>query len=134
MRWIHLKITIEVLKNNSLHYFHLVNAESNFLTIFVELPHLETKKNIIFIGVHCRRTDYVAHYRDFSHGDLVDRQHFISSFEIFRFNSQHFFIKAKYQSRTFKIIDRWFLFYEGRDSMKETIKLYFWRSVTTSSG
>ena len=41
-------------------------------------------KKIIFVGVHCRRTDYDHHYRVVSGGSLVDHVYFNKAFEIYR--------------------------------------------------
>ena len=41
-------------------------------------------KNVIFVGVHCRRTDYAHHYKVVSGGTLVDHTFFDTAFDIYR--------------------------------------------------
>ena len=45
---------------------------------------LGDKKNIIFVGVHNRRTDYLKHYNLVSGATLVDQVYFNKAFEIYR--------------------------------------------------
>ena len=44
----------------------------------------ENSKKIIFVGVHCRRTDYLTHIRVVSGATLVDHHFFDTAFEIYR--------------------------------------------------
>ena len=39
---------------------------------------------MIFVGVHCRRTDYAHHYKVVSGGTLVDHTFFDTAFDIYR--------------------------------------------------
>ena len=45
---------------------------------------LGEKKNIIFIGVHNRRTDYLEHSKIISGSTLVDQVYFNKAFDIYR--------------------------------------------------
>ena len=45
---------------------------------------LGEKREIIFVGVHCRRTDYENHYRVVSGSSLVDQNYFNKAFELYR--------------------------------------------------
>ena len=54
--------------------------------IILSLP---AGKTIIFIGVHCRRTDYADHYQEVSGGSLVDHKFFDKAFDIYRYNRSY---------------------------------------------
>ena len=41
-------------------------------------------RSVIFVGVHCRRTDYAHHYKVVSGGTLVDRTFFDAAFAVYR--------------------------------------------------
>ena len=41
-------------------------------------------RSVIFVGVHCRRTDYAHHYKVVSGGTLVDRTFFDAAFDVYR--------------------------------------------------
>ena len=41
-------------------------------------------RTVIFVGVHCRRTDYAHHYKVVSGGTLVDRTFFDAAFDVYR--------------------------------------------------
>ena len=41
-------------------------------------------RTVIFVGVHCRRTDYAHHYKVVSGGTLVDRTFFDAAFAVYR--------------------------------------------------
>ena len=45
---------------------------------------LSEKKKMIFVGVHCRRTDYENHYKVVSGSTLVDQVYFDKAFDIYR--------------------------------------------------
>ena len=62
---------------------HLLNHVSTWKREIVQK--LALKKNIIFIGVHNRRTDYSHHYEVISHSTLVDEAYFNTAFEIYRY-------------------------------------------------
>ena len=59
--------------------------------IFFYQTFADTSENLVFIGVHCRRTDFVEHYKHFAHGNLVDHNHFDNSFEVFFFDARDLF-------------------------------------------
>ena len=61
---------------------HLIEFVRNWKTE-ITLNRPEAKK-IIFIGVHCRRTDFAAHYLEVSGASLVDHMFFDKAFEIYR--------------------------------------------------
>ena len=51
----------------------------------------EFSKKIIYIGVHCRRTDYAKHMKWVSGATLVDHHFFDTAFDIYRnkYNNDH---------------------------------------------
>ena len=53
------------------------------------------EKNIIFIGVHCRRTDFQNHLKAVSGAAMVDHHFYETAFDIYR---------QKYNDDTNKII------------------------------
>ena len=61
---------------------HLLTLVSQWKEKIVE--ELSEEKNILFIGVHCRRTDYEGHYKYMSHSLLVDKVYFDTAFDIYR--------------------------------------------------
>ena len=61
---------------------HLLALVSQWKKKIVE--ELSEEKNILFIGVHCRRTDYEGHYKYMSHSLLVDKVYFDTAFDIYR--------------------------------------------------
>ena len=79
---------------------HLVAAVTDWKNQII--TELQSDKNIIFIGVHCRddskpkyegltslflllrRTDYKEHYKKLYHGGLVDHHHFDKAFQVYR--------------------------------------------------
>ena len=44
----------------------------------------ESSKKVVFIGVHCRRTDYEQHIKVVSGATLVDHHFFDTAFDIYR--------------------------------------------------
>ena len=102
---------------------------------------LSLKKNIIFIGVHNRRTDFSHHYEIVSQSTLVDEVYFNTAFEIYRyymtryqaisnsyFNGKH---KLAYNPDISVHNIKIFL---GINTMMIKIKLSFWQLVTIISG
>ena len=71
-------------------YFYLIPKFCQKWGIQLYLPRsltsqkLQEKKKIIFIGIHCRRTDYKTHYEKVSGSSLVDHVYFDKALEIFR--------------------------------------------------
>ena len=62
---------------------HLLERVANWKNEIAEK--FSENKKILYIGVHCRRTDYENHYKVVSGGSLVDHVFFNKAFEIYRY-------------------------------------------------
>ena len=62
---------------------------------------LSLKKNVVFIGVHNRRTDYKNHYKVVSNSVLVDQVYFNAAFKIYRYYISSFYIYYRVSSKSF---------------------------------
>ena len=69
-----------MLRNHFMFHDHLMTEVENFKKTIIEAE----AKNVIFVGVHCRRTDYENHYKAVSGGTLVDETFFNAAFDIYR--------------------------------------------------
>ena len=91
---------------------HLLEKVVRWKTNLVEK--FGEKKTVIFIGVHCRRTDYEHHHRVRSGSSLVDHVYFNKAFQIYRLTFpfgtfifklfECFFSRDKYNDKHIKVI------------------------------
>ena len=62
---------------------HLLEFVREWKTEII-LSRRDEAKTVIFIGVHCRRTDFADHYQEVSGASLVDHIFFDKAFDIYR--------------------------------------------------
>ena len=79
-------------------------------------------KNIIFVGVHCRRTDFHKHYKEVSNSTLVGQSYFNTAFEIYRY------------APVLNVLILKILSYLEKNTTMMKIRLCSWLSVTIISG
>ena len=68
------------LKKQFIFHDRLIEHVSNFKKQIQE----NIKENVVFVGVHCRRTDYANHLKVISGSTLVDHHFYDKAFEIYR--------------------------------------------------
>ena len=66
------------------------------------------EKNIIFVGVHCRRTDFEKHLMSVSGATMVDHHFYEAAFEIYRqkyndHNNKVIFLAASDDNKWIKV-------------------------------
>ena len=86
MTFIAVAMSCHVFKNKLLTLSasdHLLKHVSTWKREIIQ--NLSLKKNVVFIGVHNRRTDYSHHYKVVSNSVLVDQVYFNTAFEIYRY-------------------------------------------------
>ena len=89
MTFIAVAMSCHVFKNKLLTLSasdHLLKHVSTWKREIIQ--NLSLKKNVVFIGVHNRRTDYLNHYQVVSNSVLVDQVYFNTAFEIYRYSHQ----------------------------------------------
>ena len=77
--WLFKDILPELRTHFTFHDHLLAQVES-----FKQSIRAAEARSVIFVGVHCRRTDYAHHYKVVSGGTLVDRTFFDAAFDVYR--------------------------------------------------
>ena len=77
--WLFKDILPELRTHFTFHDHLLAQVES-----FKQSIQAAEVRSVIFVGVHCRRTDYAHHYKVVSGGTLVDRTFFDAAFNVYR--------------------------------------------------
>lgn len=80
--WLY-KEFLPALKESIIFQDHLLEFVREWKTEII-LSRRDEAKTVIFIGVHCRRTDFADHYQEVSGASLVDHIFFDKAFDIYR--------------------------------------------------
>ena len=75
-----MTMSMKDFKNSS---DHLLEFVTDWKTEIIRSRPSEAR-TVIFIGVHCRRTDFADHYQEVSGASLVDHIFFDKAFDIYR--------------------------------------------------